>query len=154
MLRADRERSLDALVGVGGRHPQVDDRHLRAGVFDLLDELLGGGGLADHVEPGFAQQQRDAFAQEHRVVGQHYAHGISALSRVPPAGGLQTFKCPSSASTRSASPRRPEPFAGLAPPLPSSATSTTSAPCSRATATLAVVASAYLATLVRPSAIR
>ena len=36
-------------------------------------------GLADDVEAGLAEQQRDALAQQHRVVGEHYAHGISAL---------------------------------------------------------------------------
>ena len=75
--------------------------------------LVGGARLADDVEARLAEQHRDAFAQEHRVVGQHYAHGISALSRVPPAGGLQTFRRPSSASTRSASPRSPEPPLGV-----------------------------------------
>ena len=103
----------------------------------LAIELLGVARLADDVEARLAEQQRDALAQEHRVVGQHYAHGISALSRVPPAGGLQTFRRPSSASTRSASPRSPEPFAGSAPPLPSSVISTISVPLSRLTSTVA-----------------
>ena len=125
------ERGLQALVGVGGRHPQVDDRDLGSVLGDGRDQLLGVAGLPDDVEAGLAEQQRDPFAQQHRVVGDHYAHGISALSRVPPAGGLQIFRRPSSASTRSASPRRPEPSFGSAPPLPSSVTSTTSLPFSR-----------------------
>ena len=35
------------------------------------------------------------------------ASGISAVTRVPPPGGLTTFSTPPSASTRSASPCRP-----------------------------------------------
>ena len=47
------------------------------------DQLLGRAGLADHVEAGLPEQQRDALAQQHRVVGQDYAHGISARSQCP-----------------------------------------------------------------------
>src|SRR3954462_1564532 len=61
--------------------------------------------------------------------------GIVARRRVPPPGGLSTSRRPASAPTRSARPRRPEPFAGSAPPAPSSRISTTSsAPASRAAA--------------------
>jgi hypothetical protein len=50
--------------------------------------------------------------------------GISALIRVPRVCGLSTSRWPSSASTRSASPRSPVPCAGSAPPTPSSQTVT------------------------------
>jgi hypothetical protein len=39
---------------------------------------------------------------------------------VPPCGGLSSVKRPSSASTRSSSPVKPEPSLGSAPPIPSS----------------------------------
>ena len=51
--------------------------------------------------------------------------GSSASSRVPAPTGLADVSRPPRASTRSISPRRPEPRAGSAPPRPSSATRTT-----------------------------
>ena len=46
-------------------------------------------------------------------------------------GGLSTSRWPSRASSRSASPRRPVPSAGSAPPTPSSATTTVACPLER-----------------------
>ena len=57
--------------------------------------------------------------------------GISAHTRVPAEAGLSSPSRPSRASTRSASPRRPEPREGSAPPIPSSTTSTRAAPLAR-----------------------
>jgi hypothetical protein len=56
--------------------------------------------------------------------------GISARTRVPEPGGLSTSSRPLRDATRSASPRRPEPSHGSAPPIPSSVTSTTAVPVS------------------------
>ena len=50
-------------------------------------------------------------------------HGTTARTVVPSPGGDVTSRRPSSAATRSASPRSPEPLAGSAPPTPSSAIS-------------------------------
>ena len=97
------------------------------------EQLVAVGGAPDHVEAGLGEQPREPLAQEHRVVGEDHAHGISAWTTVPRPGGLSTRSRPPSASTRSASPRRPVPRARSAPPTPSSATSTTARPSTRCT---------------------
>ena len=53
-------------------------------------QLVGVAGLSDDLEAGFPEQARDALAQQHAVVGDDDAHGISARTLVPPPGGLQT----------------------------------------------------------------
>ena len=77
--------------------------------------------------------------------------GTSARTTVPPPGGLSTARRPPSAATRSASPARPVPDAGSAPPIPSSCTSMTTWPSTCSTVTSAALAEAYLATLVSAS---
>ena len=52
-----------------------------------------------------------------------YPTGIFARSRVPRPAGLSSHSVPSSAASRSSSPRSPEPLPASAPPTPSSATS-------------------------------
>jgi hypothetical protein len=94
---------------------------------------------------GASTRMTDAFLLGHAERSSRGGTGISARTVVPVAGALQTWSRPPSASTRSASPRRPEPSAGSAPPTPSSATSTTSSASHRATRTVAVSASAYFA---------
>ena len=112
-----------SLVGVRRWHPDVDDRDVRAGALDQLEQAVAVGGEPDDFEAGFFEQPGEAFAQDDRVVGQRYAHGISARSVVPRPGGLEIVNRPPSASMRSASPRSPEPPVGVAPPMPSSPTS-------------------------------
>ena len=60
---------------------------------------------------GVLEQRRDPLAHEQVVVGDHDAHGSSAVTVVPSPGGLVTRRRPSSASTRSARPRSPLPRA-------------------------------------------
>ena len=92
----------------------------RVGVADRGDDLVAGVG----------EQRREALAQQDEVLGDHDAHGSSARTRSARPPGCRRPASPSSASTRCASPSRPEPAVRRAPPLPSSATSTTSRPSS------------------------
>src|SRR5262249_4043541 len=149
LLRGDQ-----ALVGLRRRHPDVDDGDVGRVLLDARYQLVGGSRGRDDLEPVVGQETGDPLAQQQRVVRDHYAHGISACTRVPCPGGLSTVSRPSSACTRSSRPRRPDPRAGSAPPTPSSSTSTTTSPFARATLTMTRSARAYFATLVSDSETR
>src|SRR5262249_42680629 len=143
---ADLRGGAQALVGVRRRHADVDDGDVGLVGVDLAQQVLGVARLADDLHAGVLEQPRDAFAQQHAVVGQPYTHGICARTVVPMPGGLTTSRRPSTIVSRSASPRSPVPDAGSAPPTPSSRTSTTAWPFWRSTDTVACSAWAYFAT--------
>src|SRR5262249_41542777 len=151
VVRSDLLGGADALVVVRRRQTDVDDRDLRRVTAHLEQQLVRRIARADDVEVVVGEEPREPFAQEHAVLGDHYAHGISARTRVPPPRALHTRGCPSSASTRSASPRRPEPPSVWAPPRPSSTISTTSCSPEYATSTFTALACACFATLARLS---
>src|SRR6266702_930383 len=99
---ADLFRRDQALVGVGGRHLDVDDRHV--GMFGGHDpeELLGVADLAGNVHAGVFEEAGCAFPDQHGVVGDHAPHGISARMVIPPFAPCRTWSWPFSAPTRSA----------------------------------------------------
>jgi hypothetical protein len=130
VLGADRLGGDQALVGVGGRHADVDQRHVGAGQADVVEQALGVLGLGDHLDTGVAQQADDALAGEQDVVSDNYPHGSSACSRVG-----STANRPSRAPTRSASWT-----IGELRSVPSSCTVTTSRPPSRVALTAAWLA--------------
>ena len=101
---------------MGGRQPDVEDRDVRRQRGHPREQLVGAAAARQDLAAGVGQQAGDALAQQHAVLGDHDAHGISALTRVPPPRGLHTRSRPSSASTRSARPRSPEPPSVSAPP--------------------------------------
>ena len=88
-------------------------------------EPVGVADRRDDLEARVREHPREALAEQRGVVGDHDAHGISAVDARAAAGRAVDPRRPSSAATRSARPRSPQP-AGSAPPTPSSATSTTS----------------------------
>src|SRR5919204_2266678 len=133
------------------RHADVDHGDVRAVAPHLQEQLVGAAGLSDDVEAGVGEDPGHPLAQEDRVLGEDYPHGIWARMRVPAPGWLSTSRTPSRASTRSTSPRNPEPRVGSAPPTPSSDTSTTARPFRRTTLISTAEASEYLATFASAS---
>ena len=81
VLGADRLRRPEAFVGVGRRHPDVDDRDVGTVLADGGQERLGIAGLGDDVETGLDQQPGDPLPQEERVVGQDEAKGHAPFTR-------------------------------------------------------------------------
>src|SRR5216683_497606 len=118
MLGADLLRGDEALVGVGGRHADVDDGGVGLGGADRAQQRGGVAGLADHVDAGVGEQPGDALAGQHHVLGYDDAHGISARHAV-----CLKDRLPPSAPTRSASVTM-----GASRPVPLSSTVTTSCP--------------------------
>src|SRR5512133_3959862 len=151
MLLAALERRPEPLVVMRRRQPDVYDCDVGREAPHLEQKVVGVLALSDDLEPALAEQACESLAQKHAVLGDRYTHGISALTRVPPPSGVHTCSRPPSASTRSASPRRPEPRSVSAPPTPSSTTSTTTCPFVRTIAAVALVACACLPMFVRLS---
>src|SRR6185312_15904410 len=137
MRRADFLGGDEALIGVGGRHLDIDDRDVGAGQLDFAAQLLGRARLADDVEAGLGQQAIQPVPEKHLVVRDHHTHGISARSFVRPSGPCTTATQPSSAPTRSS---RSMISAGALSP----STSTTRRPLRRAAETLSVLAAPRL----------
>ena len=129
--RANLDRRAEPLVGVSRGQADVDDRDVGRVAAQLAQEIVGVPHCAKR-RTRLVEEPRDTLAQKNAVLGDRYAHGISALTRVPPPCGVQTRSRPPSASTRSASPRRPVARSLSAPPTPSSAISTRGSPSSRA----------------------
>src|SRR6185295_19104487 len=99
----------EPFVGVRGRHADVDHRDVRLVPAHLAQKLLAVAGLRDDVESRGIEDAHDSLAKQDGIVGDHYAHGTSARTRVPSPAGLVTSSRPSSAATRSPSPRSPDP---------------------------------------------
>ena len=123
----DHQGRAQALVGEGGRHPDVDDDRVRALRVDRAQELLGVALGRGHLVPGLGEQPGQPLAQQHGVLRDHYPHGSSAAMIVGPPDGDSTESRPSTPDTRSARPDRPG-LCTSAPPIPSSLIMTVSVP--------------------------
>src|SRR5262249_48748149 len=117
-------------------------------------ELVAAADWGDDLEAALGQQPCEALADDDCVVGENHTHGISARSCVPPPGGLTTAKQPPSASIRSQRPLSPPPGVGVAPPTPSSSTSTTARQFCRSMSMCTREAAACLAAFASASAAR
>src|SRR5262249_29142041 len=122
---AELECGAEPFVAKGWWQANVDDRDLRLVAADCVDERVAVRHRRCDVEAVVAEQSCESVAQQGEVLGDHDAHGSSALIVVGPPSGLVTASVPSSASTRRLSPVKPLPDAS-APPPPSSSTSTSS----------------------------
>ena len=142
-LGADLARRPQALVGVGRRHPHVDDGDVGLVGADLAQQLLGVARLADDLEPRLLQQPHQALAQQGRIVGDDYSHGYARAHGIrartsSAAGGADHLEL----ARRAPRPGRRAP-AGRCPPRGRRhrrrrrATSTSTTPLLRSTRTVA-----------------
>src|SRR5205809_3395712 len=97
VLGSDLLRGYKALVGVAWRHANVDDRCVGTRKADVAEEFVSILGFGDDVDACLFEQADDALTREHKVVGDDYAHGITARRLVSP-----TSSEPPRAPTRSA----------------------------------------------------
>ena len=73
MVGADLVGGAQALVGVRGRHPHVDDGDVGPVGADLAQQVLGVARLAGDLEARLLQQACETLAQQHGVISQHDA---------------------------------------------------------------------------------
>ena len=79
MTLADLLGGAQALVRMGRRHADVDDRDVRLVHRDVAQEVVRRAGLRDDVEAGLLEQPRDALSEEHRVVREDDAARVTEL---------------------------------------------------------------------------
>lgn len=82
------DRGAQALVGEGGRQPDVDDRDVRRIDLDGLGEGVGVLSDGDDLEAGVAEQQAETFGEDRVVLEDHYSHGRITSTVVGPPIGL------------------------------------------------------------------
>ncbi len=131
MQRTEVLRRPGSVVGTGGGHPNVNDRDVRYLVGHRRHERVRVTNGGDHFVASLSEQSREAFAKEHGIVCDGHAHQIVTETEVPAPAGLRTTTWPASADTRSRIEDSPKP--GVAPPTPSSETSTRTIESRRAT---------------------
>src|SRR5204863_334371 len=83
-----------------GGQADVDDDDVEGIAVDLEQQLRGAPALGDDLEPAVVQETCEPLPKEDAVLGDRYAHGISALTRVPPPSGVQTRRRPLRSSSR------------------------------------------------------
>ena len=93
----------ESLVGERRRHADVDDRDIGMLAGHDPKELLRVVDLADDVDARALEEARRPLPQEHRVVGDHDAHGISARTGEP--GRLVVVHAQAARPTRRSGPR-------------------------------------------------
>ena len=83
---ADEVGEPQALVGVGGRHPDVEQHDVGGMRTDQCRNRVGADARSQHLVPAVAEQGREAGAHEQVVLDDDQAHGISIVRAVPDPG--------------------------------------------------------------------
>src|SRR5690348_4511662 len=126
MVPLDLTSGTSTLIREGRRHSDVDHDQLGAVPGDGRNQLPRVPQRRCDFVAAVGEQPGQSLPQQHLVLGDHDAHGNSAVRIVPPSGAVSTRRLPPWAATRSCSPRRPPPTFSTTPPTPSSATLMTS----------------------------
>src|ERR1017187_7971641 len=125
IIAADPPRGAHAFIRLRRWHAHIEDDKVRTVICESRVERFGGANSCDDLNALAGEQAHQTFTEEHRIVGNHDAHGNSAVMVVPHPAGLARKRRPWWASTRSTSPRMPVPASMSAPPMPSSDIRTT-----------------------------
>ena len=148
---ADPRGGVETLRGPRRRHPDVDDA--------ASGSAVATNSMSPSASPAWPTTSIPAATSALASASRNRTHrrrglraGISARTVCLPPGSLCDASGPPTAATRSSSPRRPEPAAGFAPPMPSSVTSTVRTPSLSPIPRVAALALAYFATFVNASA--
>ncbi len=128
---ADLDGRAHALVLVGRRHPDVDDREIGLVLGDGGEERLTVADTRDHGVAGVLEQSCESLAQEHGILGDHDSHGIATSTVVPPPRGLAMSKRAAVRCNPVPETGEPDPRRTVAPPTPSSETLTRKVASSR-----------------------
>ena len=88
-LGADDARRLQALVGVLGRHADVDHGDVGAVRADLAQQVVAVAGLADDLEAGILEHARGAGAQQHGVLADDDAQRLLDAGLQAEGAGLE-----------------------------------------------------------------
>src|SRR5215472_4286212 len=102
MGAADLLRCDQPLIGMGWRHPDIDDRYVGLLGGHDLHELAPVTSRAGDLDTGLLEKAGGPLPDQHRVVGDHDPHGISARIMTAPAGAYSTRSRPPIAPIRSA----------------------------------------------------
>ena len=142
-----------AVVGVVGRHPDVDDGEVGVVARTASISVVASGDPGHDLVAGVGEQAGQSLAEQGGVLARSRCARQHRLDdRCRHRAWLSIDSCPPWAPTRSARPASPDPGRDAARPLPSSVTRTCSWPATVATSRVIVVASACLTALVIASA--
>jgi hypothetical protein len=74
VLAAKDERGAQPLVGVGGRHPDIYDRHIGAMLGNLVQERVAVGHGGQDLVPAILEKTNEPFSHDGGIFSDHDAH--------------------------------------------------------------------------------